>query len=528
MFYEAADLDTKLMCADCKIPFGVPKILPCGNTICQLSENDIWKDDKEEYKCPLCSNMHKRPTDGFPVNQVVKELCGIKPKSVYRGDLYENTSNKVKKLIKSVGNLKDDFENTDKKIRTYCDFLRDSVEKGVEAKRGQLNTIRDRLLKQIDDYEQKCLKYSSEELKKNDELKKTIEDADGKVKNWENELKKLDLTDKDLKGLSEELGNLEQSLKTHSQIVDQLAFFGEPLEFKESLSEIKEAHIGELRGIKTSDLHSERIKIVKPLQINYKGNSIICQSDVAAINDDRFVIAYLMYTYDSLNQFYLYQVKLRTFRKNGDVLSEVTEQHSAQNVHCLSVATCKNRVYLILQDQFNIYWLRSYDTDLLQQENVKLDYVPTSIYANNNEVYVSSAIAPFIHVYDANLSETKHCGQNENPNQPYFIQKVIQFSFKNEIIFIYDGENVSLIMKDTGKVLKTLQLNKPDSLFKVDLNLRLILLNTKTKEVLIYDWNGNLIDQFPLAGLKNISSFCITDSGTLLTNDNDNGIMNIY
>jgi hypothetical protein len=41
MFYEAKEIDNQLLCKQCEGRLDIPKILPCGETICSFCETSI-------------------------------------------------------------------------------------------------------------------------------------------------------------------------------------------------------------------------------------------------------------------------------------------------------------------------------------------------------------------------------------------------------------------------------------------------------------------------------------------------------
>ena len=45
MFYDKNQLDSELLCKYCEGRIEIPKILPCGETICSLCESTIQASD---------------------------------------------------------------------------------------------------------------------------------------------------------------------------------------------------------------------------------------------------------------------------------------------------------------------------------------------------------------------------------------------------------------------------------------------------------------------------------------------------
>ena len=71
MFYEEQQIDEMLKCGHCKLKFDDPRMLPCGQTICNSCLETILASVKKEnncFKCPLCKEIHK--SGEFPVNEL--------------------------------------------------------------------------------------------------------------------------------------------------------------------------------------------------------------------------------------------------------------------------------------------------------------------------------------------------------------------------------------------------------------------------------------------------------------------------
>ena len=65
MFYETEEIDKFLVCLYCKKHLVVPKILPCGSTICDQCEEELWYEYDILIECPLCKDNHERPFKAF-------------------------------------------------------------------------------------------------------------------------------------------------------------------------------------------------------------------------------------------------------------------------------------------------------------------------------------------------------------------------------------------------------------------------------------------------------------------------------
>jgi hypothetical protein len=537
MFYESEEIDTQLVCMQCNEHFGVPKILPCGSTICVECEDKIWNYSDLDIMCPICKDNHQRPSTGFPINRIIQCLLKTKPHCAYDLELYKKSMETLDNITRDTSTLKDSLKlvSVDDKIRQHCDNLRQEVDNSIRDRKAQIDELRNFLTDKINDYEKSCLEGLKKEEPKErpqdkEEVEKLVEEADSKLSQWKNDLKRLDLDEDDIRNILNEAKDLDNKLVSRKRINDYFLFSGEPLAFHRSRIDLQPKHIGELYSMKPTNLNSERIKAAPSVRINYKDHSIICRSTITPVNTDRFAIAYLMYTHEPESDLFTYKIRLRLYyRPNGKLLNEVSELHNTQNINCLSIASLGHEIYLVFQDQNGDNWLRNYDPDLRLHRAVQLPYQPLSVHSCNKFLYVVSSQQPFIHVYDKDFKEIGYFGQNNDPNQPYFIKNCEKVQFQNELVFVYDDEsNVYALLRDSGLLLKKIETNQSKCQFQVDPTLRIVLMDPKNKTFYIYDLNGDLIDEFDIKDIEKLSIFTVTKDGALAVSDNENGILHIY
>ena len=79
MFYETSQIDKSLECPICNIKFEVPKLLSCGESVCEHCIQDLLKSNGgNEFMCPVCGEMHDMPrnrqfTDNRFLMKILKE-----------------------------------------------------------------------------------------------------------------------------------------------------------------------------------------------------------------------------------------------------------------------------------------------------------------------------------------------------------------------------------------------------------------------------------------------------------------------
>ena len=80
MFYEENQVNKLFICQKCNQKYDVPRLLPCGETICSYCVEIIELTNSNEIKCPMCEVNHVKPSNGFPLNKAIFNLMNEKPK----------------------------------------------------------------------------------------------------------------------------------------------------------------------------------------------------------------------------------------------------------------------------------------------------------------------------------------------------------------------------------------------------------------------------------------------------------------
>ncbi len=171
MFFKESIVKNLLKCQRCKSNLdeyeSVPKILPCGKTICfNCNHAIINKKNSSYFKCDLCLNDHLIPENGFSSNEFVLDLIKLQPTEVYRSQLCE----KLKQNLVQMENLSNEYkykmQNIEYFIREHCDEQRRLIQLNKELEKENIDEnyikrkkanddslIYESFIDQIDDYE---------------------------------------------------------------------------------------------------------------------------------------------------------------------------------------------------------------------------------------------------------------------------------------------------------------------------------------------------------------------------------------
>ena len=78
---------SNLNCSICEEIYEDPKILPCGETICQKCIPKMIEKynltNVSHLKCSFCKKIHEIPKSGFPSNKIVVSLINESPRTNY-------------------------------------------------------------------------------------------------------------------------------------------------------------------------------------------------------------------------------------------------------------------------------------------------------------------------------------------------------------------------------------------------------------------------------------------------------------
>ena len=111
-----------LFCSFCNNKFDHPILLPCNESICFKHVEEI--ESNKSIDCPICSECHTIPENGFPPDAKRELLLSVNIKQ--KPTLNQNSNpvnfNRLNELYKSYSELK---ENLKSRKKTICLFISD-------------------------------------------------------------------------------------------------------------------------------------------------------------------------------------------------------------------------------------------------------------------------------------------------------------------------------------------------------------------------------------------------------------------
>ncbi len=78
MFYSDNEIHRLKICPKCSLESDDPRILPCGETVC----NSCLNTNMKSFECQFCSSEHCTNENGFPKNKLIDQLLRNKPQKL--------------------------------------------------------------------------------------------------------------------------------------------------------------------------------------------------------------------------------------------------------------------------------------------------------------------------------------------------------------------------------------------------------------------------------------------------------------
>jgi hypothetical protein len=195
------------------------------------------------------------------------------PVVVSRGSIHINTSLKVDEVGRLCTSFKDDVYNSNSLIKSYCNLLKDSVDIKTESVVEMVKNYQGELIKQIDLYENKCIKNAQNV----EEFKVLIKECEKNHKNMFEFLSKAHLEDGEIESVRNEAIDIRNVLTKRKKKFEATLFDKKKLLFFENMPKINPAMIG---VISQTEFKSNRLECLingnrKSINFNKENNTYI-------------------------------------------------------------------------------------------------------------------------------------------------------------------------------------------------------------------------------------------------------------
>lgn len=161
-----------LKCANCDQTLEKPVLLPCGDSICRKHT-----DKCDEVKCSLCDIVHDIRDRNLMPNKIAEKFLSTNIENFNFGESYSIAFNSYKHFRSELGTFEVLLNEPLAQIDSSINELRNEIEKKSESIKLRVDTYKQFLAKQINEFGIECKKniYSKEF---ETEAKKIVKDLD--------------------------------------------------------------------------------------------------------------------------------------------------------------------------------------------------------------------------------------------------------------------------------------------------------------------------------------------------------------
>jgi len=261
MFYEEKQIYDITKCNQCKEILDEPRILPCGFTICSICVDLIKVNENKMFTCTLCYNKeHKMPDEGLAINKVILQLYSIRPIEFSRGKNVQDFKISLSKIKKISNSIWFGLNNGADQIKENCLNLRSDIQLATEEKIEIINQFNELLIKQINDYEQICLKSFTEMDKSSKiDFNKIINELNEFQMEQIDYLKQPNLSDEIIIDKNEKALQLIHKAENEKEKLENYIFNGNIMNFEKNSNNLQKSIVGKL---------FMRTKILSDIQMN--------------------------------------------------------------------------------------------------------------------------------------------------------------------------------------------------------------------------------------------------------------------
>lgn len=501
------NVKVKLICKNCQQPFQIPKLLPCGESICQNCLDKLTNEaSKKGIKCPFCNSNHKIPKNGFPTQKLLQDLIKseiLSDDTDNNSHLMSNLNEILTKIESGLNDVNNSLDGSIEKIQTHCDFMRDEIEISIESIIDELNELKEVLFKEIKNYEEKCKeKIVEKNSKEYVNLKDLIDNAYRKLNNWK---QIQDLNEDDLVNIASEAEKLLFKLRNLRYEYEKYYFNDQVMYYKErktgldmnilgklayrSYINTNESYlidIDRLNGLRdcatikiqqaraagdNSASQTRRVNAADgtttttttttrtvTVQQNQQQDELPCGATVTTSvlssphNNNNHVHRSLFASI--VDQQYLlctYEVQaitfvvcLRIINKNGLIIKET--QNDNHNKHLIAMSAYDRYSCLLIRDNFNVIYLKIYDlNDLNMLKSIQLDHLAIALALNPSQfdVYVMKMHEPMFIKFNKELEQQPTQLSNIHDNTVY-VPILTTIYIRNEKLFIKNDQDLRL------------------------------------------------------------------------------------
>jgi hypothetical protein len=238
MFFDTNKVNNALLCKQCEGRLDIPKIIPCGETICSFCETSIQVNENNTFDCLICKDKHEMPKNGFLISKALSEILSIKLTKVSRGKSFDLLKRSLDNMLKKRNYIELGIENSTDFVKEYCIELRNDAQLATEDVIQQINDINEETIDEIDEYEKELIEFNKTRSDSLDSFNNTVKRLEAFHASNTEYLNQNEVDDETVVKSNEEATSLIKKADIDIQNLKYVIFDGNILKFERKIQKI--------------------------------------------------------------------------------------------------------------------------------------------------------------------------------------------------------------------------------------------------------------------------------------------------
>ena len=173
--FKDEDLSELITCPSCHAKFGDPRILECGETICNNCTVTMFDKEKQGIQCKYCHGFHAMKLENVAQNKFLSRLIKKQPSELTRGEMAKDLSFQLRAIYNRTKEFEKERYQDKEKIKEYCDFIRNNINNVTIDAQACLERYKVSFTQRIKQYEIESQSQLEKEEESNDKIDEFIE-----------------------------------------------------------------------------------------------------------------------------------------------------------------------------------------------------------------------------------------------------------------------------------------------------------------------------------------------------------------
>jgi hypothetical protein len=489
MFYQISDLEEHLKCPKCNEKFDLPRILPCGKSVCETCLKELT--DANKIKCPLCTRDHLVPDDGFIINEFILRTNELKAKKVYRCASYDEFDRILLTIERDIKEIEAKYQLPQLQIREHCKLVRNQIDIATETLIQKINNIRESYIGEINLFEEKCIKSfvdaDLERAKFKETYEKLIEENANKLDEYYSYVNQPIIDECKIRQLIVAAKIQEYKLKNQLKLLNGKLFGKNLVSFEEFAQHALDSSIVGKIIYENLCVKGDMVQIEKLIEpcIEKEIEHHATTDKAIQLKNGTFLIR---------NGQFLRIVD--DFNTLVEIRFDYAPEHFAENslVDSIFVQHYRNSWKNNRKEKNETCTLSVYDYNLNLANELTLECSMLTCTTNNENIFVQSDANFAVSVYNWKLEKLLTIGQTCHSEKPFYFNDCLLKLVKNDKLYLkkskpneYGDFCVRIVTLKTGDLLREFFVNVNFDHFFVDALDRAVVLDSVFSSIKVYD-----------------------------------------